>query len=90
MKNVKIPKTYIFFDESGKPEVYSARGINLVEKKQATQHLVLAALRTTDHLLLQQIIIDCKAQLLRDPSLKKIFHIKPNVQKLYSLEKIVN
>ena len=64
---------YIFLDESGKPEVYSARGINLVENGTATRHLVLAAVRCQDQLLIQQQVTDFKSQLLRDVGLKQIF-----------------
>lgn len=64
---------YIFLDESGKPEVFSARGVNLVEKKQATKYLVISAVRTENHLLLQQKIADFRADILRDVSLTKIF-----------------
>ncbi len=64
---------YIFFDESGKPEIFSAKGDNLVLKGNATKFLVLAAIRVTDQLLLQQQITDFKLQLLRDTSLTNIF-----------------
>lgn len=30
---------YVFLDESGKPEVYSAKGINLVERNLAAKYL---------------------------------------------------
>ena len=43
---------YIFLDESGKPEVYSAKGVNLVERGQATKFLVLAAVRADSQLLI--------------------------------------
>ncbi|MDO8572062.1 MAG: DUF3800 domain-containing protein [bacterium] len=65
--------TYIFVDESGKPEIYSARGVNLVEKGQASKFLVLAAVRTDNQLELQQKVTDFKGELLRDPALTKIF-----------------
>ena len=64
---------FIFLDESGKPEVYSAKGINLVEKGQATKFLVLAAVRANSHLLIQQQVTAFKSILLRDPDLTKIF-----------------
>lgn len=64
---------YIFFDESGKPEVHSAKGINLVAAGKASKFLILAAVRAGDQLLLQQLVTDFKAQLLRDPSLTRIF-----------------
>lgn len=76
MKNMtqnKSEKTYIFIDESGKPEVYSAKGINLVQAGSATKFLVLAAVRCDNQLLLQQRITDFKANLLRDKTLAKIF-----------------
>ena len=69
----KSEKTYIFIDESGKPEVYSAKGINLVQTGQATKFLVLAAVRCDDQLLLQQQITDFKAGLLKDAMLTNIF-----------------
>ena len=64
---------YIFLDESGKPEVYSAKGVNLVEQRKATKFLVLAAIRCEDQLLIQQQVTDFKANLLRDKDLTKIF-----------------
>lgn len=70
-----MPKSfnYIFIDESGKPEVYSFKGINLVQSGKATKFLVLAALRCTDQLLIQQQITDFKSTLLKDIELTKIF-----------------
>ena len=64
---------YVFLDESGKPEVYSAKGVNLVQKGQATKFLVLAAVRTNDQLLIQQQVTDFKLTLLKDDNLKRIF-----------------
>lgn len=66
-------KTYIFIDESGKPEVYSAQGVNLVEARTATKFLILAAVRCVNQLLIQQQITDFKANLLHDEQLNKIF-----------------
>lgn len=62
---------YIFLDESGKPEVFSAKGINLVENGTATKHLVLAAVKTTDHIALQNNINNFKNRLLKDPAVQK-------------------
>jgi hypothetical protein len=70
---MKVETTYIFIDESGKPEVYSARGINLVEQGSATKFLVLAAVRTGDQLALQQKVTDFKSSLLHDKDLVKLF-----------------
>jgi hypothetical protein len=64
---------YIFLDESGKPEIFSAKGVNLVENGLATKFLVLAAVRCNDQLLIQQKITDFKASLLHDEGLSKIF-----------------
>jgi len=64
---------YIFIDESGKPEVYSSKGFNLVEQGTASKFLILAAIRTHDQLELQQKITELKATLLRDATLVKIF-----------------
>jgi len=69
----KIKTNYIFLDESGKPEVYSARGVNLVEQNVASKFLVIAAVRCDDQLVLQQQITDFKASLLRDNGLARIF-----------------
>lgn len=71
MESIKY--NYVFLDESGKPEVYSAKGTNLVQNGQATKFLVLAAVRTDDQLLIQQQITDFKVRLLKDDNLKKIF-----------------
>jgi hypothetical protein len=66
-------KTYIFIDESGKPEVFSAKGINLVETNQATRYLILAAVRHPDQLQLQQQVTDFRASLLKNHDLKEQF-----------------
>ncbi|HLB32323.1 MAG TPA: DUF3800 domain-containing protein [Patescibacteria group bacterium] len=66
-------KNYIFLDESGKPEVYSARGTNLVLSHQATKYLVITAVRTPDQLDLQRKVTDFRSQVLHDQKLKKIF-----------------
>ncbi len=64
---------YIFIDESGKPEVYSAKGANLVEKNQATKFLILAAVRCEDQLEIQKEVTDFKLGLLKNDNLSKIF-----------------
>lgn len=71
--NSSSQHNYIFIDESGKPEVFSAKGENLVEKGQASKYLVLAAVRIDDQLELHQQVTEFKASLLKDPSLIKIF-----------------
>lgn len=73
MKKINIKKQWIFVDESGKPEVYSAKGVNLVEKNQATKYLVLAAIRTENQLDLQQEITKFRLSLLKDKKLTEIF-----------------
>ncbi len=73
MGNHKKQKIYIFFDESGKPEIYSAKGVNLVETGVATKYLVLASVRVGDQLFLQQSVTDFKLRLLKDESFVKIF-----------------
>ena len=64
---------YIFFDESGKPEIYSSNGTNLVTAGTATKFLILAAIRSNNQLLLQQQITEFRLSLLKDPSLTNIF-----------------
>lgn len=66
-------KTYIFIDESGKPEVFSSKNVNLVEEGQATKYLVLSAIRAKDQLVLQQQVTAFRASLLGDEELKTIF-----------------
>jgi len=64
---------WIFIDESGKPEVFSSKGNNLVEKNLATKYLVLAAVRTENQLKLQQQVTKFRSSLLEDKELSKIF-----------------
>lgn len=73
MKDSINKKNYIFIDESGKPEVYSAKGANLVEQGSATEFLVLTAIRCNDQLILQQKVTDFKSDLLKDKNLIQIF-----------------
>lgn len=72
-KKIGIKNVWIFIDESGKPEVFSARGENLVEKNCASKYLVLSAIRTKNQLRLQQQITDFKCRLLKDETLKKYY-----------------
>ena len=73
MKSKIIPNQWLFIDESGKPEIYSARGENLVVKNKASKYLVLAAVRSENQLELQQLVTEFRLTLLKDTSLKKIF-----------------
>lgn len=68
-----LTKSYIFLDESGKPEVFSSRGVNLVINNQATRFLVLAAVRSSDQLDLQRKVMAFRSELLNDQNLTKIF-----------------
>jgi hypothetical protein len=62
----------IFLDESGKPEVFSAKGRNLVEAGVASRHLVIAAVKTADQLELQRRVTLFKAELMGDPDIAKL------------------
>ena len=72
-KSKTINNQWIFIDESGKPEVYSSHGKNLVEKNQASKFLILAAVRTEDQLRIQQQVTEFRLSLLKDDNLSKIF-----------------
>jgi len=65
--------TYIFIDESGKPEIYSSKGVNLVETGHASKFLVLVAIRASDQLQLQKDVQAFKMSLLLDVSLQHLF-----------------
>lgn len=71
---VNNKRTFIFLDESGKPEVYSVKGVNLVENGAASKFLVLCAVRSADQLKLQQEIMNFKVNLLNDKELVRIFY----------------
>ncbi len=76
MLGIKIRKkknNYIFIDESGKPEIFSTKGVNLVISKHASKYLILSAVRSNNQLELQQQITNFKLQLLQDEKLVKIF-----------------
>lgn len=73
MKLEKDLKSYIFLDESGKPEVYSARGTNLVQAGTASKFLIIAAVRAADHLTLQQAVTECRLSMLKDKALTQVF-----------------
>ena len=68
-----IDNQWVFIDESGKPEVYSARGENLVGSHKASKYLVLAAIRSEDQLQLQQQVTEFRLTLLKDKDLTEIF-----------------
>lgn len=70
---ITVKDQWIFVDESGKPEVYSTRGINLVEKNQTSRFLILAAIRSENHLELQQLVTKFRLSLLKNKKLSKLF-----------------
>ena len=70
---LKTQKEYIFLDESGKPEVYSRKGINLVETGSASKYLVIAAVRTPDQLLLQKEVTAVRLKILRNKKISSKF-----------------
>lgn len=72
-KSKQVEKQWLFIDESGKPEVYSARGENLIVKNKASKFLILAAVRTENQLEIQQQVTEFRLSLLKDESLSKIF-----------------
>lgn len=69
----ELEKTYIFLDESGKPEIFSAQGKNLVLHNQASKYLVIAAVRCNDQLLIQQKVTEFRLSIMRDTAINKIF-----------------
>ena len=69
----KTQKEYIFLDESGKPEVYSKKGVNLVDKKLASKYLVITAVRTPDHLSLQKEVTAVRLKILRNKKISSKF-----------------
>jgi len=73
MKSKIITNQWLFIDESGKPEIYSSHGENLVASNKASKFLVLAAVRAEDQLILQQQITEFRLSLLKDNSLTKLF-----------------
>ena len=72
-RSKKINNQWIFIDESGKPEVYSSHGENLVNKKKASRFLILAAVRSENQLEIQQQVTEFRLSLLKDTYLSKIF-----------------
>lgn len=72
-KKHRAKQQYIFIDESGKPEIFSSKGSNLVVEGKATKYLILAAIRTSDQLKLQEKVTEFKLGLLRNPDLSKKF-----------------
>ena len=68
-----IENQWLFIDESGKPEVYSARRENLVAKNKASKFLVLAAVRSENQLTLQQQVTEFRLSLLKNKDFTNIF-----------------
>jgi predicted transcriptional regulator len=73
MKKQIDSKNYIFLDESGKPEVFSRKGTNLVQAGTASKYLVISAVRTNDHLAVQQAVTEYRLKLLKDARLVETF-----------------
>lgn len=71
MKKQIDAKSYIFLDESGKPETFSRKGTNLVQAGTASKYLVISAVRTNHHLAVQQAVTEFRLKLLKDESTRK-------------------
>ncbi|MEK7542057.1 MAG: DUF3800 domain-containing protein [Patescibacteria group bacterium] len=71
--NAEKRKSYIFLDESGKPEIYSRKGVNLVSAGTASKFLVIAAVKTENHLSLQEAVTEERLKMLRNSALAAIF-----------------
>lgn len=69
----KKQKEYIFLDESGKPEVYSKKGINLVATKVSSKHLVIAAIKVPDQLSLQKEVTAVRLKILKNKKISSKF-----------------
>lgn len=66
-------KSYVFLDESGKPEIISRKGTNLVQTGTASKYLVISAVRLNDHLVVQQAVTGFRLKLLKDKNLVETF-----------------
>ncbi|MDO8609170.1 MAG: DUF3800 domain-containing protein [bacterium] len=66
-------QAYIFLDESGKPEIFSRKGINLVITGNASKYLIISAIRVDDHLLLQQEVTKLRLSILQNSELTSKF-----------------
>jgi hypothetical protein len=60
MKQVITGRQYIFLDESGRPEILSAKGKNLVADGVTSKHLVISAVVTEDPFVLQRQVLEAK------------------------------
>jgi hypothetical protein len=64
---------YVFLDESGKPEVFSRKGTNLVQAGTASKYLVISAVRTDNHLAVQRAVTEFRLKLLKNENLVETF-----------------
>jgi hypothetical protein len=79
-----MDKQWIFIDESGKPEVFSSNGINLVETKQASRYLILSAIRTSNQLDLQQGVTKFRLDLMKNKKINNIFSSSYTLDSLHA------
>lgn len=64
MKAPKKGKQYIFLDESGRPEIITKRGVNLVTTNQTSKYLIISIVTTTNPILLQEQVLKFKLNCL--------------------------
>jgi hypothetical protein len=57
-------KQYIFLDESGKPEIFSKKGLNLVTANQTSKFLIICIVTTTNPIALQKQVLKFKLNCL--------------------------
>ena len=73
MVNPVDKKSYVFLDESGKPEIYSKHGANLLGKGTASKYLVISAVKVTDQLALQREVTKKRLEILNNKKLSLLF-----------------
>lgn len=79
-----INNQWLFIDESGKPELYSSQGNNLVLKGLASKYLVLAAVRSDNQLELQQQTTEFRLSLLKDKKISELFSASYTLDNLHA------
>lgn len=80
MKKLIERKQYVFLDESGRPEILSAKNEDLVEGGKTSKFLVICAVVTEDPFAIQEQVFTTKLQGIRSESLRKHLSVKRSLE----------
>jgi hypothetical protein len=79
MKEIEDKKKYFFVDESGDPNFFGKKGVDLIKQNKASKVFIVGYLETENIKSVSKIIYDLKSEIKNDQYLKDIPSVKKSL-----------